>query len=367
MDGRSFFSTSYREARERFMAMATRADASVITSTLVDRVGREGETLATDMAWLGDRDPRAVLLVTSGIHGVEGFAGSAGQLSLGEHLIAHPLPPGLAVVMVHAVNPYGFSHLRRMNEDNVDLNRNFIDFSAPLPGTQGYDDLHPGLVAADWDGPDRARADAHFERKWQELGPRQFHQAVFHGQHSHSEGLFFGGVEPTWSNRTLRTLIAQLPRSIELLAHIDIHTGLGPKGFGELVYTLDAQTEAAAMAKEWYGDLGLQVFGTEGSSTSSVQGIMNEAFVLPDMQTLSMTIEFGTVPLNDLLLAIRAENMARQLNVSDDVLAAASATLLEAFRPDEDQWMSDVVSRCDLVFSLALERLADRVAIGAAT
>lgn len=366
MDGRAFFSGSYKEARERFVAMAARADARLVTSTLLDHVGREGETLTTDMAWFGDSHPRAVLMVTSGIHGVEGFAGSAAQLNFGEKLRRDTVPEGLAVALVHAVNPFGFSYLRRMNEDNVDLNRNFIDFSRPLPDAPGYEELHPGLLATDWDGPDRRRSDAHYELHWQDLGPRQFHQTLFHGQHSYPDGLFFGGREPSWSNRTLHALIAQLPASVELLAHIDLHTGLGPKGYGELVYTLDPHTDAARMAREWYSDLGLQVFGTEGSSTSEVQGIMNLAFVQPRFQTLSMTMEFGTVPLDDMLLAVRAENMARHMDAPQEVRAQTSARLLEAFRPDEDAWMSDVVARCEIVFGRALSRLADFAAADAA-
>eukprot|EP01032_Pedospumella_encystans_P016815 gene16815-19167_t len=85
--------------------------------------GAQGEELAMDVAVQGPADAAQVLMTTSAVHGIEGFCGSAIQTGL---LHSLSLPPGVAVVHVHAVNPHGFSHARRVNEDNVDLNRNFI-------------------------------------------------------------------------------------------------------------------------------------------------------------------------------------------------------------------------------------------------
>ena len=58
-----------------------------------------------------------------------------------------------ALVLVHANNPHGFAHQRRVNEDNIDLNRNFIDFDAKTPESPEYAELHPALVPEAWDGP----------------------------------------------------------------------------------------------------------------------------------------------------------------------------------------------------------------------
>ena len=49
------------------------------------------------------------------------------------------------LLLIHSVNPYGMAHYRRMNENNVDLNRNGIhDFSRVVnrdPNIAGYDDF----------------------------------------------------------------------------------------------------------------------------------------------------------------------------------------------------------------------------------
>ena len=85
--------------------------------------GPAGEPLTIDIAWLGSLSPKRVLLHTSGVHGVEGFAGSAIQLKILED---PPKPPAdCAIILVHILNPCGMAWLRRYNETNVDLNRNF--------------------------------------------------------------------------------------------------------------------------------------------------------------------------------------------------------------------------------------------------
>ena len=65
--------------------------------------------------------------ISSGIHGVEGFFGSAVQLAFLDSLPPNwQPPPGTKFILLHALNPFGFAWRRRFNEENVDLNRNFL-------------------------------------------------------------------------------------------------------------------------------------------------------------------------------------------------------------------------------------------------
>ena len=155
------FARTYAEAREKFLGAAKARGLELETHVLTGRDGAEGETLASDVARLGPRGAERVVIVTSGTHGVEGFCGSGCQVHLlrDDLTIATAEKSGVAVLFYHAVNPYGFSHVRRVNEDNVDLNRNCIDFSASLPENLGYDALAAALVPPTWD-PDTQQATA---------------------------------------------------------------------------------------------------------------------------------------------------------------------------------------------------------------
>ena len=118
-----FFSPDYATARARFRTAAEAAGAALHVLGL-DAKGPAGENLTIDIAWLGAPTARRVLLHTSGLHGVEAFAGSAIQLALLDK------PPRMeadcALILAHVLNPYGMAWLRRANENNVDLNRNFL-------------------------------------------------------------------------------------------------------------------------------------------------------------------------------------------------------------------------------------------------
>ncbi len=102
------------------------------------------------MARLGPRDASRVLITISATHGAEGFCGSGAQVGSFEVGLGRELPADTALVAIHAINPYGFAWLRRVTEDNVDLNRNFVDHSAPLPRNPGYDELADAICPSEW-------------------------------------------------------------------------------------------------------------------------------------------------------------------------------------------------------------------------
>ena len=199
------FSSTYLQARENFLAAAEAAGAE-LDSFVKPVKGAEGEDLFTDVALLGPESARTVLTICSGTHGVEGFCGSAIQTGLLRDGIAGRLPADVRVVMIHALNPYGFSHFRRFNEDNVDLNRNFIDHRQPHAKNPAYDALYGAI---------NPRADSRLQRDVAFLrlllqrtlkGKRKLKVAITQGQHTHPAGLFFGGTCETWSNQTLRRI-----------------------------------------------------------------------------------------------------------------------------------------------------------------
>lgn len=72
---------------------------------------------------------RAVMVHISGTHGVEGHAGAAIQIAFLDKLLKKEieLPKNVSIVLVHALNPFGFLFNRRWNENGVDLNRNFFN------------------------------------------------------------------------------------------------------------------------------------------------------------------------------------------------------------------------------------------------
>lgn len=335
------FSDSYAEARARVLVAAHGAGASV-TSHVLDMVGQEGEELAVDVVWHGHPDAQKVLLTTSGVHGVEGFCGSAVQRGL----LLRP-PPGwdperVALVHVHALNPHGFSFVRRVTQENVDLNRNFVNFSAALPVNADYSTLHPHLLPATWP-PDPAHDQAlqGWKLAWD---ARRWQLAITGGQHAHADGLFYGGVGPTWSQQVFRRVLSQQLAACQHLAWVDLHTGLGPYGVGERIFAATDTGRTLARARRWWGDKVTSVHtGTSNSipMTGPVQmAVYDEC---PEATYTGICLEFGTVPSEAMHAALRAEHWLHNHPDANASLAASiKATLREAFYPGADDWKQQI-------------------------
>jgi hypothetical protein len=168
---------------------------------------------------------------------------------------------------LHAVNPYGFSHIRRVTEDNVDLNGNFQDFSKPLPENPRYAEIDDMLVPADWDGAGRAQADAAL-KAWRDAngGMQAYQAADAGGQYAFPDGLFSGGRRATWSNEVFRAVAKAHGRAARRVAVIDIHSGLGPTGYGEPLSVLPPSAPGFERARAWWGKEVTST--TDGTSTS---------------------------------------------------------------------------------------------------
>jgi len=344
------FSGSYAQARKRFLEAAAMAGLP-ITSYDHPLTGRHGEVLALDVALAGDPRSEAMLVVSSACHGVEGFCGSGVQIASlhDEEWLAQVRASGVAVLYLHALNPHGFSHLRRVTQENVDLNRNFGDYEQPLPINQAYADVHALLLPAHWP-PDEANRQS-IADYLQRHGMAQFQAAVTQGQHAFPDGLFFGGTAPTWSNRTVRQVLRRHAGNTRRLGWIDLHTGLGPSGLGERIFACKDDPVALERARHWWGGEGttpITSFYDGSSSSARLTGLMwNAAYQeCPQAEYTAIAMEYGTVPIHDVIDALRADHWLHQHPQADaDVAGRIKQQILDAFYVDTDAWRGQIVAQ----------------------
>lgn len=357
------FSASYASARQRFLATVQRLPSGLLRSQdsfSHPLAGPEQETLACDVLQLGQSAaPQRLLVLMCGTHGVEGFAGSAIQSDC-LPLLAEVLQrdASLGVVMIHAFNPWGFAWLRRCDHQGIDLNRNFVDFSAPLPDNPGYDQLHRGLLQCAEPG---ASIDADgLDRLWQDMGLAAFTEVVTRGQYRHDDGLFYGGNAPSWSRTMLaRITAAPLFAAAQRIAVIDLHTGLGPYGYGEVINDHPVHSAGFQLAQDWYGD---NARSTElGESVSACkQGLLDFHWHrLMGERGCFVTLEFGTYAGERLLRSLINEqvlhNRWTQSGAARDLHHEQVQQLKRFFSPAESSWQQQVLFRARQVVSLALQ------------
>jgi hypothetical protein len=342
-----YFAGSYREARSRFLSLSQASDALISHYELPELKGPTGEGLFVDVAVLGPATADRALLIFSGTHGVEGLCGSGCQVGfLADHL-HDALPARSLAILVHALNPYGFAWLRRVNEDNVDINRNFRDFSKPPPDSSAYEEVHQWLIPEDWDGPHRQAADSAIQEYIQRRGFSALQAAVSGGQYSRQDGLFYGGVRETWSNMTFRRILREhVPSTVKRLASIDLHTGLGPMGYGEPIYIGPANA-ARERALVWYGPEVTDP--SRGSSTSAVvTGSIPDALaeLFPEIEVTPIALEFGTQPIFNVLTALRADHWLHAVEGRVTPLRdSIKKQIRDAFYVDKPSWKAAIYGR----------------------
>jgi Protein of unknown function (DUF2817) len=345
-DVSAFFAQTYVEARTRFLQHAAAAGLDV-QSHPHPLLGRDHEPLAMDVVRDGPADARAVLLVSSACHGVEGFCGSGVQNAIlaDAALRAEARRRGVALLLVHALNPWGFSWWRRTTHENVDLNRNWHDFHAPLPKNEGYETIAHWLVPATW--PPSAETEAALAAYAARHGARALQSAVSAGQHTHPEGLFYGGQGPTWSQQTLRHVLQDHGRRCARLGWIDLHTGLGPSGHGERIFACRDDASALARARAWWGREVTSIY--DGSSTSSkLSGMMFEGLYqeCPQAEYTGIALEYGTLPFDQVTLALRADQwLENHPEAGAPQRDAIKRQVRDAFYTDTPAWQARIVEQ----------------------
>lgn len=353
-----YFSITYAQARTRFREAAARVNAQQLVypipvsmtatdPTSVPTIDPETD-LTIDVAIVGDRQLPSALVVSSGCHGVEGFLGSAIQLAFLESLAPSAAKLNGQVVLIHAINPYGFHHLRRFNEDNVDLNRNFLaDGEAYQGSPSGYPDLDPFLnppTAPSWFEPFRLKA------LWSILrwGMPALMNAIAGGQYEFPRGLFYGGRGPCASTLIVQQQMEAWVGPASQIVHLDLHSGLGKSGTCQLLLTESAASASYRWFCERFGTASIEPdSGTDGTAYKTSGGMgqwLQSRF--HTRQYRFATAEFGTFPAVTVLQALRTENRAHFYAPSDsNTTRRAKRQLLEVFCPSSLPWRTEVLRR----------------------
>ncbi len=352
------FSASYAEARGKFLD-ACAARGLAVTSHRNPQAGPDGGGLFTDVARLGAADAERVLIVESGTHGVEGYAGSAIQVAVLSDPAMVP-PPGVALLLVHTLNPYGFAWTRRVNEDNIDLNRSFVDHAAGrYPENPGYADLADAIVPAQWTPAAIVAAEATLQAYAAAHGEHALRSAYKRGQHSHPKGLFYGGRSPTWSAGIVGRVCGEFLSAARRAGLVDIHTGLGPFGYGDCLTPCAPDSPEGRRATAWYGTVRHTMdkdSGYAGSQGTVVNGYM---WAKPGIEWTCIGLEFGTRPQPEMQQALRAEGWLYANGGPDHPDATRiKAALRDAFYPREPEWKPMVLARGLEVVSRGLKGLA---------
>ncbi len=300
------------------------------------------------------------LVLSSGLHGIEGFLGSAIQLQFLQQIRRRQTERSgsidhLPVIILHALNPYGYAELRRTDRDNRDLNRNFLPSSDDFGGcTPLYRRLDP------WLNPRRAASGGSLFA-WQALwhtvhfGRRPLQAAIAGGQYEFPEGLFFGGHSPAPLADLLRARMPQWLNGAQQVVHLDFHSGLGRWGRVQLLIENSLSDDQRSTISRWCSHrevVEVDQIPAQYQANGSWGRWCSRMF--SNIDYLFAVAEFGTYDPLRVLRALRDENLAHHWpdQVADPL--AAKLRLKEVFCPRSMPWRNMVLRRADRILQQIL-------------
>ena len=356
-----FFSENYNETRQAFLTACREAGLKA-TSREMSEVGPVGETLAIDSVYLGPKAAKCLLVLTSGVHGVELMTGSGCQVGLIADGWLDKASPDVGVLVIHGANPWGAAYLRRNNEDNVDLCRNFVNFENPPARNVDYDNIKEVLPFAFADGPEGDRARSAIDDYKKEHGDDAFGRGFMAGQYHDPEGVSFGGAGPVWSRQVMEALWRDYGDKAEKLCFIDYHSGLGPYAYGTCVCLQEG--ERIEIAREVFGDWVLAPREKGHQSDGKAPDVAGHTtdgheYFFGDRELLSVVIEFGVRPYDYTAeILMREHRLHHDQNAERSAFEKTKSDLLRAFYPDDKYWRRAVYNHSLQCVEQGLQYLA---------
>ena len=259
---KDFYSSSYEKARHRFREAATKVGARQEVHAI--KVNNIGTNLTIDVAIIGNSDPDWVVVINSGIHGVEGFFGSAIQLAWLHNISTSGFTHQNGnVVLIHSLNPYGFEMIRRADENNVDLNRNYLSPESEYCGAPDEYKLLNGFLNPA--SPPSTSSDSYLSKLDEYIkryGLNKLTNVVAGGQYQFPKGIFFGGDGPSQTSIIVKENLENWIGTAKDVVHVDFHSGLG--NFAEYMILLRDSIDSPDY--EWYSDtFGAELIQPEGN------------------------------------------------------------------------------------------------------
>ena len=355
-----YFSEGYPEARKKFLAACQEAGREV-TSHVHTLTGPDGGELAIDHCYFGATKPTKLLVVTSGVHGPELMTGSGPQVGMLLENRFDDLPADMGVLMIHGANPWGSAYIRRNNEDNVDLCRNFVDFNSPPERNTNYDDVKDWLPYAFAKGKLGDDARAKIEKYKSEKGPAAFGRGFMAGQYHDAVGMSFGGFEPVWSNRILESILSPYAAFAKKVICIDFHSGLGPYAYCTAVCLQTGP--ALARARNVFGKWILAPNDPEtvgDGKAPDVSGHTTELHerIFAGANVVSVVLEYGVETYDTTAeIMMREHRLTHGTEADPERLKETRQKLLRVFYPQDKYWRRAIWDHSQIAIDQAMEDL----------
>lgn len=365
----TFYPSNYFESRANFIKLGEKVkkifpEAQQLKISIPTKTKAH---LTTDLLFIpqSGQNQERLFVLSSGVHGVEAFTGSAISFGFMESFLKPEIIAKTGVLIIHAVNPYGYQFKRRVTENNVDLNRNFVNKLDTFgKENKAYSQLSNFLnpsypLKMDW-----ITTTSLFLRSIANLfiyGRKQLTQAALSGQYQQKKGIYFGGFRQEPNTLQLKEKLLEISRAYKKIFHIDLHTGYGRKS--ELHFFSNPQVAKSSPFQKIFSEYSIDLASDQ--DFYEVSGSFDQFFVqaYPQKQVIATTFEFGTMDSQTTLGGFYSlknmiqENQGFHYGYQDQNSEEQSKkNFLEMFNPSDKIWRQKVLEKSHKTFSTILPR-----------
>lgn len=297
------------------------------------------------------KEERNLLVITSGLHGMEGYWGSTLLKEYAIKLLQEIDRERTGIILVHGINPWGMAHLRRTNENNVDLNRSFVSDVVPENYNSEYIEngwfFKPGKLSG-LIVINNIKFFCSLIRMAVVNGTAALGKMTLLGQYAIDEGIYFGGKEKQASTGYMKKLIAStLESNYKKVVHIDLHTGFGPRYQMSIVNSKQEETKPGQYAKLLDYPL---ISAVSNDDFYDIEGDMTEYFYsaykacTSRKKYYSTCFEFGTVGssllsrITSLRIMLQENSLYYMKDAPEKLCDRIKNEFIEMYYPSEPEW-----------------------------
>ncbi len=367
----NYYPESYTAARENFRKKAAQIQqqypaAHFMTIKIPSKIDTD---LTLDILYIPPKNKQRLIIISSGIHGVEGFTGSAIQLMIMDRYLNDTLLQNTGFLFLHALNPYGYKYLRRVTENNVDLNRNSttIDtiYNIINQGyTQIYDFINPT-------GEVNLHSCLHACFFLRALNIVRKHsipvlrQAILQGQYQYPSGLYYGGKAPEPQINILTPILDTTIAPYKLVMEIDLHTGYGKRGMLHL-FPNPLPKDKRKLVEDIFQGYHIDWGDEEDFYTTTGDFIDYIGQIAGNKKYIPMTFEYGTMNSQTTIGSIKSLHIMIMENQGfhygykhrrDSIRVMHK--FMEMYYPSSEKWKRQVLNETIQMFDRVIPRFVN--------
>lgn len=343
-------STDYSTCKENLLVLACKKGFEHISLPLPSN-----KSLSIDVFTYGKKDAPYYYIHSSGVHGVEGFIGSGIQAKIITEFDFES-HKDIFFIFIHGINPHGMKELRRWNQDNIDLNRNFnISELKNLPQNPMYEKID-SLI-----NPQTQHELKYFKLKALfkilKHGFSTLKQATAQGQYQYPKGIFYGGKKESENVFLLKSFLDTL-LSPQKIMMVDVHTGLGGYGKENLFLEGFLSNEVYQTLLQSIGKPIIHVRNNESTSYNIHGGWINYISLhFSSSKLYALTQEIGTKPALYMIDQIVKENYFYHYDKQNPTYSSIRKELLKSFMPEDKKWQNNALDKGLETFSLLINTI----------